>query len=107
MSETRTHLLVAEDEAPLRRALTRALRRAGYEVTACASGDEATALLERRAFDAVVTDLQMPGCDGREVLRCAKRTRADLPVLIVSGNNDAAVAVDVLRDGASDYVVKP
>ena len=107
MSETRTHLLVADDDPSLRRVLTVALRRAGHEVTACASGDEAVALLACQRFDAVVTDLHMPGCSGLEVLRSARQARPDLPVIIVSGCNDAGEAVSALKEGASDYVVKP
>ena len=82
-------ILLADDDAGVRRMLARALGRQGWETTCCADGDEAAALLARRHFDCVISDLQMPGRDGREVLATARREQPGLPVILISGHNDA------------------
>jgi len=103
----KARILVADDDTGVRRMLARALARQGWDTTCCADGDEARALLSRHRFDCVVTDLQMPGCSGREVLRSALRQHPGLPVILISAENDVEVAVAALREGARDYLVKP
>src|SRR5438309_2050139 len=92
----RGRVLLAEDEPKLRAAYSRVLKRAGYEVTAVADGTEASTLLRSAKFDAVVTDIMMPGADGLEVLKVARAVDEDLPVVIMTAapNVDtAALAV--------------
>jgi CheY-like chemotaxis protein len=69
--KTDTHLLIVEDEAPLRDATAERLMEHGYQVVAVGSGEEALERLSDFAFDVVLTDLRLPGIDGREVLGAA------------------------------------
>ena len=70
-----TRILLAEDDDSLRSFLGRALERAGYDVTACADGDEAISALTDGPFDVLLTEIVMPGADGIEVAReCAARS---------------------------------
>ena len=83
-------ILLAEDDDSLRGFLARALERAGYEVRACADGDEAVAALEQ-PFDLLLTDIVMPGHDGIEVARIAAARQPDLRIMFITGF--AAVAL--------------
>ena len=83
-------ILLAEDDDSLRGFLARALERAGYEVTACADGDEAAAVLDQD-WDLLLTDIVMPGMDGIEVARQAAALHPDLRIMFITGF--AAVAL--------------
>ena len=99
-------LLVVEDDASVRRAVVRMLEAAGHEVTAAGSGDEALTMLGV-AFDLVLTDLRLPGgADGNEVVR-RFRSAGSADVIIMTAFPQLDTAVQGLRDGAYDYLVKP
>ena len=83
-------ILLAEDDDSLRGFLTRALERAGYEVTACADGEEAAAVLEE-TWDLLLTDIVMPGMDGIELAKRAAERNAALKIMFITGF--AAVAL--------------
>ncbi len=100
-------LLVIDDDADVRRAEVEALERVGLTVVEAADGVAGLLAARRRAFDAVILDLRMPGLDGLEVLAALRREQADLPVVVVSGQGTFDDAVEALRRGAWDYVQKP
>ena len=83
-------ILLAEDDDSLRNFLARALERAGYEVTACADGEEAAAVLDQD-WDLLLTDIVMPGMDGIEVARHAAARHPGLRIMFITGF--AAVAL--------------
>ena len=85
-----TRILLAEDDESLRGFLARALERAGYEVKACADGEEAVAELDDR-WDLLLTDIVMPGMDGIEVARLAAARQPDMRIMFITGF--AAVAL--------------
>src|SRR5580700_9305368 len=85
-------ILLAEDDDSLRGFLTRALERAGYDVTACADGEEAVAVLDE-VWDLLLTDIVMPGMDGIEVARLAAARHPGLRIMFITGF--AAVALTV------------
>ncbi len=106
---THSHILVAEDEPEIRANLGRLLRLEGFEVSLAAGGKQALQLLQARLPDLVLTDLMMPGMDGRQLLRTLRgdpRT-ARLPVVFLSARVDAGEMQDALAGGASGYVTKP
>lgn len=106
---TRALILVAEDEPEIRANLGRLLRLEGFDVSLAASGHQALELLQTRLPDLVLTDLMMPGMDGRQLLRTLRgdpRT-ARLPVVFLSARVDAGEIQDALAGGASSYVTKP
>ena len=86
-----TRILLAEDDDALRRFLTRALERAGYEVNACADGDEALAALDP-SYDVLLTDIVMPGADGIEVARQAASRHPNIRIVFITGFAAVALA---------------
>jgi response regulator RpfG family c-di-GMP phosphodiesterase len=100
-------LLVVDDETSVREILAEGLAVFGYEAVTAASAKEALSLLGSRAFDLVLTDIDMPGETGLDLLRQVKARESDLDVIMVTGIVDADTAVAAIRQGASDYVTKP
>ena len=80
-----TKILLAEDDDSLRGFLARALERAGYEVRACADGDEAIEALSEAQWDLLLTDIVMPGADGIEVARQAAAAQPGLRIMFITG----------------------
>jgi two-component system, response regulator FlrC len=107
MNTPNESVMVVEDDAVLREALADTLRAAG--ITAISAGDagEALALLESEEIALVISDVQMPGPNGYELLSAIKRLRADLPVVLMTAYGTVAQAVSAMREGATDYIVKP
>jgi DNA-binding NtrC family response regulator len=104
---TRGRVLVVEDEAYVRDSLVEILRARGFEATAAGSVDEALAQVSRAPLDAVLSDLKMPKKDGLELVRRMQAASPDVPVLILTGHGTVASAVECLRAGATDYILKP
>jgi DNA-binding NtrC family response regulator len=101
------HILLIDDEAIALTNLTHVLKREGYAVTACKDGAEGLAALRRGDFDLVLTDLRMPGVDGMEVLREARLTHPDVPVIMITGHASLDSAVEAMKAGAYHYIAKP
>jgi EAL domain-containing protein (putative c-di-GMP-specific phosphodiesterase class I)/CheY-like chemotaxis protein len=102
-----TRILLVDDDSAVRRVTQRCLERAGYQVAACSSGADALSTLARGAFDAMVSDVQMPGMTGVRLLRAIREHDLDLPVVFVTGKPDLQSAADALEYGAFRYLIKP
>src|SRR5215471_9054286 len=100
-------ILVADDEPGVRESLAEVLRDARYEVQAAADGRATLAALEARDFSVVITDLRMPGADGLAVLRRAREISPQTLVLVMTAHGSVDTAVEALRSGATDYLLKP
>jgi len=100
-------ILVADDEPGIRESLAEVLRDAGYAVTTAADGDAAIAALDQHDFALVVTDLRMPGADGLTVLRRVREVSPQTVTIIMTAHGSIDSAVDALRAGAADYILKP
>lgn len=100
-------VVLVEDDAAFREALTERLRLAGLEITACASAEAALKVLSERFEGVVVTDLRMPGMDGRALVERLAAVDADLPVVMMTGHGDIAEAVEAMKRGAYDFLAKP
>jgi EAL domain-containing protein (putative c-di-GMP-specific phosphodiesterase class I) len=98
---------VVDDEDVLRRALVRSLSRKRFDAVAASDGLEVVRLLETESFDAVITDVLMPGLTGVELLRAVREHDLDLPVLLMSGAPTVQAAIDGVRHGAVEYILKP
>ena len=107
MTEPERHLLLVEDEAPLREATAERLVEHGYRVTEADSGEAARDLLADFAFDAVVTDLRLPGIDGAEVVELALDRYPEIVAVVVTGYGTVQDAVAAIKRGAADFVMKP
>ena len=102
-----SRVLVVDDHASARTAVADVLEHAGYEVAACSSATEALNRLCAERFEVVITDLQMPGMDGLELVRELQQRRAAVEVLMITAHASVASAVDAMRLGAFDYLEKP
>ena len=99
-------ILLAEDDDSLRGFLARALERAGYEVTACADGDEAAAALDE-TWDLLLTDIVMPGLDGIEVARRAAARDPSLRIMFITGFAAVALAAGDAAPLGAKVLSKP
>jgi two-component system response regulator PilR (NtrC family) len=104
-------VLVVDDEAGLREMLAVLLEREGYETRTASSGEEGLDLFDAWGPSVVLTDLNMPGIDGLELLRQVRARAAtsgrDVPVIVITAYGSVANAVAAMREGAFDYVAKP
>ena len=100
-------ILVADDEPGVRESLGEVLRDAGYRVQTAADGAAALAALERDDFAVVITDLRMPGADGLTVLRRAREISPQTLVVVMTAHGSVETAIEALRAGATDYLLKP
>ncbi len=100
------HILVVDDDARLRRLLTRYLTEAGYLVTSAADAIEARAKLRGLEFDLLVVDVMMPGEDGLSLTQ-SLRTHSDVPILLLTARVEPADRIAGLESGADDYLAKP
>ncbi|MGD8238848.1 MAG: GAF domain-containing protein [Armatimonadota bacterium] len=103
----RVRILVADDEAHVRSALIDALRADGHQVTECASGREAVALLGQETFDLVLTDLGMPGVTGWDVAKAARASGNDPAVVLLTGWGDSITPEKLSRHGVQAVLAKP
>lgn len=101
------HILVIDDESVVRTTLARILQQAGFEVTTAENGEQGLAFLEGAGFDLVYMDLRMPGLNGLDVLNLIHTRYPTLPVLLFTAQPDVSSAVEALRRGATDYLLKP
>ncbi len=100
-------LLVVDDEVSLMVALRNTLQDEGYQVTGVSSGAEALAALRQTEFDLVLADLMMPAMDGIALIREALAAHPQLVAIIMTGHGSVATAVEAMKVGAIDYVLKP
>jgi signal transduction histidine kinase/CheY-like chemotaxis protein len=107
MSAGASRLLIVDDEAALMRALCDTLGCEGYLTQGFTSGREAVAALREQSFDLLLTDLTMPEIDGIALLRACRQIDPDLACIVMTGQGTIATAVDALKGGAFDYVLKP
>ncbi len=101
------HILIIDDEASLRQTMARILLRAGFEVTTVASGKETLSIIKDQSFDLVYLDIRMPDMNGLEVLKTIHTQYPELPVILFTAQPDLHSAVEALRLGATDYLMKP
>ena len=100
-------LLVIDDDADTRDALSATLTQRGFEVACAKTGAAAIEQLERSAFDAVISDLNMPGMSGIDLCRRMEQSWPALPVVLVTGFRNPAMTTAAMRAGACDVLSKP
>jgi excisionase family DNA binding protein len=106
-SGARPRVLVVDDEATIRDLLSKTLALAEYDVDLAPDGRTALERLRIIPYDLLITDLKMPGVDGLTVIREARRLKADLPVIIITGYSNEASAIEAVNLGVSGYLTKP
>lgn len=100
-------ILVVDDEATMRRSLADILRLEGYRVQTAASGEEAILRIKEELYDLILLDLKMPGIGGIEVLRFIAENSPDSQVILLTAHGSLESAIEALRLGAQDYLLKP
>ena len=103
----RARIALVEDEATVRRALTRVLGAAKFEVESFASGEEFLGSVSDHLPDCVILDMQMTGLTGRDVQRQLAARKIRIPVIIITANDEAASRSQFLAEGAAAYLCKP
>src|ERR1044072_5654350 len=107
MADSSKHLLLVEDEGPLREAVAEQLADRGFSVEQAETGEAALARLSQFAFDVVVTALRLPGIDGSAVVEAAVARYPDIIAIVVTGYGTVKDAVEAIKRGAWDFVNKP
>jgi len=103
----RRSVLIVDDEEVLVRAMTRVLETRGYQVKAAHDGNAAIALIRREPFDVIVSDIQMPGMSGIDLLRVVRAYDLDVPVILMTGAPTVETAIEAVSLGALQYLAKP
>jgi excisionase family DNA binding protein len=104
---TRPRILVVDDEASIRELLEKTLAMSDYDVDTAPDGRTALERMRLYPYDLLITDLRMPGMDGLTVIREAKRYKADLPVLVITGYSTESSAIEAANLGVNGYLTKP
>lgn len=107
MISAQSDILVVDDELFFRKLYSDLLREEGYRVHSCSGGEAALELIRKQSFDLVLTDMVMPDISGLEVLRVACGLPDPPDVILVTGHASLESAIDALKSGARDYLVKP
>lgn len=107
MPDSKGRVLVVGGEAGIRKLVSEKLLSEGFDCEACSGGEEALPLLGGRKFDAVISDLRMPGMPWIELLEETRRQQPHVAFLVVTGVDDVHIAIDAMKRGAVDYLVKP
>ncbi len=103
----RPRILVVDDEQAVRDLLAKTLTMADYDVDSAPDGASAIDRLRAVEYDLLITDLKMPGMDGLSVIREARRSAPDLPVIIITGYSTEASAIEAINLGVAGYLTKP
>jgi excisionase family DNA binding protein len=103
----RPRVLVADDESSIRELLSKTLALAEYDVETAPDGRAALDRLRLGRYDLLIADLKMPGLDGLTLIREARRFKADLPVIIITGFSTESSAIEAVNLGVSGYLTKP
>ncbi|MGH9326471.1 MAG: sigma-54-dependent transcriptional regulator [Terriglobia bacterium] len=100
-------ILIVEDETKMQRLLELSLSAVGYATRATSDAEAGLNLLRQQQFDLVITDLKLPGMNGLDFLHAVKRTDAQIPVVLMTAFGTVETAVEAMKAGASDYLLKP
>ncbi|PWB61946.1 MAG: Fis family transcriptional regulator, partial [Deltaproteobacteria bacterium] len=100
-------ILVVDDEPQIRSFLKNLFEMGGWDVHEALSGTEGIEKIERERYDVILTDLKMPGADGIEILRTAKKIQSDAEVVVMTGYGTVDSAIEAMRAGAFHFLLKP
>jgi DNA-binding NtrC family response regulator len=107
MAREKQSILVVEDEPKLRRLVELQLADEGFRAESAPDAETGLKLLTNGNFDLVITDFKLPGMSGLDFLQAVKRVNAHLPVIVMTAFGTVETAVEAMKQGASDYILKP
>jgi two-component system, NtrC family, response regulator AtoC len=105
--QTNGTILIGEDERTARVSLAELLESRGYRVVQAEDGEQALSALLRRNLDAGLLDIRMPGLDGLAILKRARESGIDVPIIVMTAHGDSSTVIEAMRLGAYDYIAKP
>ena len=100
-------LLLIDDDKEVGELLTTYLKKNGFNVTYCSNSKRALEWIEKKQFDIVVTDIRMPDIDGIDILKRVKKDSFETEVIVITGYGTTRNAISALKEGASDFILKP
>lgn len=103
----KTRILIVDDDQAMRLALSESLESCGYDIGTAENGKEALDIFNKRKFDLVVTDMKMPEMTGIEVLQGVKKLSHDIPVILITAYGTVNTAVEAMKEGAAEFIMKP
>src|ERR1700735_4416200 len=104
---TKQKILVVDDEEAIREVISTLLEAQGFICTSCANGRLGLDAFRKDAFDLVLSDIVMPEMDGLKLLAELRLADPDVPVIMVTAMHDISIALEAIRAGAYDYILKP
>jgi two-component system response regulator AtoC len=107
IENSNARILIVDDDPALGLVLEALVRQAGFATTLVPSGEAALNTVEQHAFDAILSDVKMPGIDGLELLRLLSERRPDIPVVLLTAHGTVPLAVEAMKRGAADFLLKP
>ena len=107
MTTASAHILIVEDESDVRDALQAQLLMEGYQVVEARSGSDALELVAQQSFDVVLTDVQMPGLNGIELLKRIAHLPSAPATIVMTGNGSVSLGIEAMKAGAHDFLEKP
>ena len=107
MSVVPFKILIVEDDVTLNRGLVHVIKKMGYDVYSTKSGEQALKQIKQHSFDLVISDLKLPGIDGKQILKAAKKYDADIMFIMITAYGTVDTAVSAMKEGAEDYILKP
>ena len=107
VTSARPRILVVDDETSIRDLLAKTLAMSDYDVDVAADGRAAIDRMRLNNYDLLITDVRMPGMDGLTVIREARRYKANLPVIVITGFSTESTAIEALNLGVAGYLTKP
>jgi DNA-binding NtrC family response regulator len=106
VNETK-RILIVDDEPSMRMALSESLESCGYQTETVDNGERALKVFDQALWDMVITDMRMPGLSGMDVLRGIRRKTKDTPVILITAYGTVSTAVDAMKEGATEFIMKP
>lgn len=100
-------LLIVEDEETLRESLRRVLHHEGYEVDSVESSEAALEVIRDKHYDIVITDIILPGMNGIDLVRTCRKRNPEIILIVITAFASIETAVEAIRAGAYDYLIKP
>ena len=101
------HVLVVDDEPHMRRVLEIMLQKSGHQVFVAGNGLEALSIMQDKQVDLIITDMRMPGMGGIELLTRLRQQGLEVPVIVITAHGSVESAVEAMKYGASDYILRP
>ncbi|WDP84799.1 MAG: sigma-54-dependent Fis family transcriptional regulator [Desulfobacter sp.] len=103
----RFKILIVEDDLNLNRGLVHVIKKQGYEAFSAASGEDALQCIKARSFDPIISDFKLPGIDGKQVLKAAKKYDPNIMFIMITAYGTVDTAVSAMKEGAEEYIMKP